>query len=47
MGKTNVRNLQIPENLSALFLSHGGGPLPLPGDEGHTEMVEEALTMCW
>jgi len=23
----------------ALFLSHGGGPLPLLGDEGHSEMV--------
>jgi len=23
-----------------LFLSHGGGPLPLLGDEGHREMVE-------
>ncbi|HEY5649468.1 MAG TPA: class III extradiol ring-cleavage dioxygenase, partial [Nitrospiria bacterium] len=23
-----------------LFLSHGGGPLPLLGDEGHKEMVE-------
>jgi aromatic ring-opening dioxygenase catalytic subunit (LigB family) len=23
----------------ALFLSHGGGPLPLLGDEGHREMV--------
>lgn len=23
----------------ALFLSHGGGPLPLLGDEGHAEMV--------
>lgn len=23
----------------ALFLSHGGGPLPLLGDEGHKEMV--------
>ncbi len=23
-----------------LFLSHGGGPLPLLGDEGHLEMVE-------
>ena len=22
-----------------LFLSHGGGPLPLLGDEGHREMV--------
>lgn len=24
-----------------LFLSHGGGPLPLLGDEGHREMVEQ------
>jgi 4,5-DOPA dioxygenase extradiol len=24
---------------SVLFLSHGGGPLPLLGDPGHTEMV--------
>lgn len=23
-----------------LFLSHGGGPMPLLGDEGHVEMVE-------
>ena len=23
-----------------LFLSHGGGPLPLLGDEGHEELVE-------
>jgi aromatic ring-opening dioxygenase catalytic subunit (LigB family) len=23
-----------------LFLSHGGGPMPLLGDEGHQEMVE-------
>lgn len=23
-----------------LFLSHGGGPLPLLGDEGHSEMVD-------
>lgn len=23
-----------------LFLSHGGGPLPLLGDEGHQEMIE-------
>jgi 4,5-DOPA dioxygenase extradiol len=23
-----------------LYLSHGGGPLPLLGDDGHTEMVE-------
>jgi len=24
-----------------LFLSHGGGPLPLLGDEGHREMVDQ------
>lgn len=23
-----------------LFLSHGGGPMPLLGDAGHTEMVD-------
>lgn len=26
-------------NAQILFLSHGGGPLPLLGDEGHREMV--------
>ena len=25
---------------TALFVSHGGGPLPLLGDKGHTELVE-------
>jgi len=25
---------------NSLFLSHGGGPLPLLGDDGHKEMVE-------
>jgi aromatic ring-opening dioxygenase catalytic subunit (LigB family) len=25
----------------ALFLSHGGGPMPLLGDPGHTEMVNK------
>lgn len=25
---------------NALFLSHGGGPLPLLGDQGHQEMVD-------
>lgn len=28
-------------NCSVLFLSHGGGPLPLLGDKGHKEMVEK------
>jgi len=27
------------ESSTVLFLSHGGGPLPLLGDEGHREMV--------
>lgn len=26
-------------NKNVLYLSHGGGPLPLLGDKGHTEMV--------
>ncbi len=30
----------IPRNPSAVFVSHGGGPLPLLGDPGHREMVE-------
>lgn len=30
---------QIPRKVSALFLSHGGGPLPLLGDPAHEEMV--------
>lgn len=32
---TNRRDSRI----RALYLSHGGGPLPLLGDEGHREMV--------
>ncbi|WP_304543157.1 DODA-type extradiol aromatic ring-opening family dioxygenase [Sulfurimonas microaerophilic] len=31
-------NTQKPR---VLFLSHGGGPLPVLGDEGHLEMVEK------
>lgn len=31
---------EIPRQASALFLSHGGGPLPLLGDPAHEEMVE-------
>ncbi|MEL7449076.1 MAG: class III extradiol ring-cleavage dioxygenase [Pseudomonadota bacterium] len=29
----------IPQNPAALFISHGGGPLPVLGDPGHDEMV--------
>ena len=31
--------MNIPTQLRALFLSHGGGPLPLLGDPDHLEMV--------
>ncbi len=31
---------QIPRKASALFLSHGGGPLPLLGDPAHEEMIQ-------
>lgn len=29
----------MTQGASVLFLSHGGGPMPLLGDPGHTEMV--------
>lgn len=32
---------QIPHSPKVLFLSHGGGPLPLLGDDRHAEMVEQ------
>ena len=31
---------RLPGNASALFLSHGGGPLPLLGDPAHEEMID-------
>lgn len=30
----------MSRNPNVLFLSHGGGPMPLLGDEGHNEMVQ-------
>lgn len=33
-------------NLRILFLSHGGGPLPLLGDESHTEMVRNLKSLA-
>ena len=30
----------IPRHPAAIFISHGGGPLPVLGDPGHREMVE-------
>jgi len=32
--------MQIPDNPTALYLSHGGGPMPLLGDASHKELVE-------
>lgn len=32
--------------IEALFLSHGGGPLPLLGDSGHREMVSQLTEMA-
>lgn len=29
-----------------MFISHGGGPLPLLGDPGHAEMVEQLQTLA-
>ena len=31
----------LPSQPRALFLSHGGGPLPILGDPSHAEMVRE------
>ncbi|KPJ90253.1 MAG: extradiol ring-cleavage dioxygenase [Gammaproteobacteria bacterium SG8_11] len=33
-------NIPIPNGHKVLFLSHGGGPLPILGDAGHKEMVD-------
>jgi len=36
---------QSPCSPTVVYLSHGGGPLPLLGDEGHIEMVENLKTI--
>jgi len=36
----------IPENPIALYLSHGGGPLPVLGDPDHREMVEQLAALA-
>ena len=33
-------DIKVPRDPFALYLSHGGGPLPLLGDPGHREMVD-------
>ena len=34
-----MSNLRIPTSPTALYISHGGGPLPILGDAEHAEMV--------
>lgn len=36
----------LPSQPSALFLSHGGGPLPVLGDPSHAEMVRELRSIA-
>lgn len=36
----------MAKNLNALFISHGGGPLPLLGDPGHQDMVQCLQTIA-
>ena len=36
----------MSENLRAIFISHGGGPMPLLGDQGHAEMVSCLKTIA-
>ncbi|MEM7432625.1 MAG: class III extradiol ring-cleavage dioxygenase [Pseudomonadota bacterium] len=35
-----MTNTKAPPQPAAIFVSHGGGPLPVLGDPGHHEMVE-------
>ena len=35
-----MKHIDDPFYPSALYLSHGGGPMPLLGDKAHLEMVE-------
>ncbi len=36
----------MENKINILFLSHGGGPMPLLGDEGHREMVSSLQTIA-
>ena len=36
-----MTDFSIPVSPTAIFLSHGGGPLPVLGDERHAEMVDQ------
>ena len=35
-----------PAKLAGVFLSHGGGPLPLLGDPGHHQMVQHLTALA-
>jgi hypothetical protein len=36
--------MNVPTDPTAIFLSHGGGPLPVLGDPGHREIDEAEPT---
>ena len=38
--------MEIPADPTAIFLSHGGGPLPILGDPGHVEMVDHLQALA-
>ena len=40
MQESFMQQKTTSNNLQTLFLSHGGGPLPLLGDKAHQEMVD-------
>ena len=40
-----MEDLNPPDIPTVLYLSHGGGPLPLLGDKGHMELVENLKTI--
>ena len=40
-----MQNTDDSSRPAVLFLSHGGGPLPLLGDDGHKEMVDVLKTI--
>ena len=33
-------SIHMSENANIIYFSHGGGPLPLMGDESHRAMIE-------
>ena len=40
-----MNNSHLPAVANVLYLSHGGGPLPLLGDAGHTELAATLKTI--